>query len=80
MSNEIVLISEAHDQQARLSGRPLATLNERELFELIIIMYHEFSHDFMTTTDWKDKILKDRAEALDDKLDSFAQDLDPSES
>jgi len=79
MIKDIVLTTEAHDQQARLSGRPLSTLNENELFELILIMYQEYNHEFITTTDWKDKVLKDRADSLTDKQDSFSQDLDPSE-
>jgi len=73
-------IYRAEDQQARLSGRDVVEFYEEELFEMLFIIYNQYGQTFNGQfNDWKDHILADRAEALQDKQDSFIQDLDPDE-
>lgn len=73
-------IYRAEDQHARLAGRDIAEYNETELLEILFIIYVQYGQTFNGQfNEWKDQILFDRAEALQDKQDSFIQDLDPDE-
>lgn len=80
MSKQYASIYDANEQADRLLGRDIADYEPSELLELLLILYVEYGRQFNGQfNEWKDSILKDRAEALTDKLDSFVQDLDPSE-
>ena len=73
-------IYRAEDQHARLAGRDVAEFEPHELLEMLFIIYVQYGKSFDGQfNDWKDHILLDRAEALQDKQDSFIQDLDPDE-
>ena len=73
-------IYKAEDQHARLAGRDISEYNETELLEMLFIIYVQYGQTFNGQfNEWKDHILFDRAEALQDKQDSFTQDLEPSE-
>jgi hypothetical protein len=74
-------IYDANEQADRLGNRDVSEYEPSELLELLYILYCEYHNSFNGQfNDWKNKILQDRAEALNDKLDSFIQDLDPDES
>jgi len=78
MSTQHQGIYRAADQQARLAGRDISEFEESELLEMLFIIYVQYARDFEGQfNDWKDHILAERAEALEDKHDSFMQDLDP---
>lgn len=80
MSIKYQSIYNAVDQQARLAGRDIAEFEPHELLEMLFIIYVQYNNSFDGQfNDWKDHILADRAEALEDKQDSFVQDLDPDE-